>query len=133
MGTIVHQKVIEAKSGAGQGELTVETDWHKADGSTLLHERTQFVFRADGTSRTIDRITTLTALGERVVFNDNKEGVLGLRVARGLEQPATQPDVFTDASERPPPPRCWTTQGHGADQQEDSRETPSGAHVAAGH
>ena len=101
MGTIVHQKVIEAKSGAGQGELTVETDWHKADGSTLLHERTQFVFRADGTSRTIDRITTLTALGERVVFNDNKEGVLGLRVARGLEQPSTQPETFTDASGRP--------------------------------
>ena len=101
MGTIVHQKVIEAKSGAGQGELTVETDWHKADGSTLLHERTQFVFRADGTSRTIDRITTLTALGERVVFKDNKEGVLGLRVARGLEQSATQPETFTDASGRP--------------------------------
>ncbi len=57
-----------------------------------------FVFRADGTSRTIDRITTLTALGERVVFNDNKEGVIGMRVTRALEQPATQPDVFTDAS-----------------------------------
>ena len=98
MGTIVHQKIVDAKSGAGQGELTVESEWHKPDGSTLLRERTRFVFRADGTSRTIDRITTLTALGERVVFNDNKEGVIGMRVTRALEQPATQPDVFTDAS-----------------------------------
>ena len=44
------------------------------------------------------RVTTLTALGERVVFNDNKEGVIGMRVTRALEQPAAQPDVFTDAS-----------------------------------
>jgi hypothetical protein len=98
MGTIVHQTIVDAKSGEGQGELTVESEWHKPDGSTLLKERTRFVFRADGTSRTIDRITTLTALGERVVFNDNKEGVIGMRVTRALEQPATQPDVFTDAS-----------------------------------
>ncbi len=98
MGTIVHQKVVDAKGGAGQGELTVETEWHKPDGSTLLQERTSFVFRADGTSRTIDRITTLTALAERVVFKDNKEGVIGMRVTRALEQPATQAEKFTDAS-----------------------------------
>ena len=49
----------------------------------------------------VDRITTLTALGEAVSFTDNKEGVLGLRVARGLEQPSKTPEVFTDASGRP--------------------------------
>ena len=48
MGTIVHRRIVEAKSGAGQGELTVESEWQKPDGSTLLRERTQFVFRADG-------------------------------------------------------------------------------------
>ena len=100
MGTIVHQRIVEASGGQGQGRLTVESDWHKPDGSALIHERTQFVFRADAGSRTIDRITTLTAAGERVVFNDNKEGTIGLRVARSLEQPSTQPDVFTDASGR---------------------------------
>jgi len=100
VGVIVHQRIVDARSGQGQGTLTVECDWHKPDGSTLVHERTQYVFRADGQSRTIDRITTLSAAGERVVFNDNKEGVIGLRVARGLEQPATQPEVFTDSSGR---------------------------------
>ena len=100
MGTIVHQKVVEAKSGSGQGSLTVESEWKKPDGSTLLKERTEFVFRADGTSRTIDRVTTLTALGEKVVFNDNKEGVIGMRVARQLEQPDLKAEKFTDAAGR---------------------------------
>jgi hypothetical protein len=100
MGTIVHRKIVDVKSGEGQGELTVETEWQKPDGVALLRERTQFVFRADGQSRTVDRITTLTALGEPVVFTDNKEGVLGLRVARALEHPTTQPDLFTDANGR---------------------------------
>jgi hypothetical protein len=101
MGTIVHQKIVEAKSGTGQGSLIVESDWRKPDGSVLLHERTEFVFRADATSRTVDRITTLTAQGEQVVFNDNKEGVLGMRVARGLEQPSQQADVYLDANGKP--------------------------------
>jgi len=98
MGVIVHQKIVDAKGGQGQGTLTVESDWKKADGTTLLHERTQYVFHAAAQSRTIDRITTLTALNERVVFNDNKEGVIGMRVARGLEQPSTQPETYTDSS-----------------------------------
>jgi hypothetical protein len=37
------------------------------------------------------------------VFGDTKEGMLGLRVARALEQPADRPEVFTDASGKPTP------------------------------
>ena len=32
---------------------------------------------------------------------DNKEGVLGLRVARALEHPSDKPEVFTDAAGKP--------------------------------
>jgi len=110
-GTIVHRKIVEAKSGSGQGTLTVESDWNKPDGTTLLKERTEYVFRGDGTSRTIDRITTLTAQGERVVFNDNKEGVIGLRVARGLEQPGQQADIFLDANGKPTPTKVVDNTG----------------------
>jgi hypothetical protein len=101
MGTILHRKVVEAKSGGDAGELTVETEWVKPDGKPLLHERTRFVFRGTADSRTIDRTTTLTALDERVVFKDNKEAFIGMRVARGLEQPDPKPDIFTDASGKP--------------------------------
>ena len=98
MGTIVHKRIAETKNGADQGELAVEMDWLQPDGKALLRETTRFIFRGSGESRDIDRITTLSALDQRVVFKDNKEGTIGLRVARQLEQPADNPEVFTDSS-----------------------------------
>jgi len=98
MGTILHRRIVEAKSGADQGELTVEMDWVGPDKKPLLREQTRFVFRGNADSRTIDRITTLTAVDQTVTFHDIKEGFFGMRVARGLEQPADKPEVFTDAS-----------------------------------
>jgi hypothetical protein len=103
MGTIYHQRIVSAKSGATEGELTVETAWMAHDNKQLLKETTRFVFRGGADSRTIDRITTLTALDTRVVFKDNKEAFFGMRVARGLEQPADKPEVFTDASGKATP------------------------------
>ncbi len=99
MGTIVHQRIVTAKGGE-RGELVTESDWVLHDGTTLLHERTSYVFSGDATSRTIDRATTLTALDTRVTFDDAKDGMLGLRVARQLELPSTKPEVFTDISGR---------------------------------
>jgi hypothetical protein len=101
MGTILHRRVVAAKSGTDAGELSVETEWVKPGGQPLLREQTRFVFRGTADSRTIDRTTTLTALGERVVFKDNKEAFFGMRVARGLEQPDDKPEIFTDASGKP--------------------------------
>jgi hypothetical protein len=98
MGTILHKRVIEAKGGADHGDLAVEMSWVTHDGTPLLRETTRFVFRGAGDMRSIDRITTLTALDKPVVFRDNKEGSLGMRVARELEQPADKPELFTDAN-----------------------------------
>ena len=100
MGTIHHRRIVDAKSGFARGELTVETDWTDGIGKVLLRELTHFVFRGTGDARSIDRMTTLTAL-HRVVFRDNKEGMLGMRVARPLEQPTERPDIFTDSSGQP--------------------------------
>src|SRR5687768_8345026 len=98
MGTIVHRRVVESKSGLDRGELIVESEWVTPNDTPLLRERTHYVFRAGAGQRNIERNTTLTALDQKVVFKDNKEGSLGLRVTRALEQPATKPEVFTDAS-----------------------------------
>jgi hypothetical protein len=103
MGTIYHRKIVDTKSGPTQGELTVETAWMTPDTKQLIKETTRFVFRGGADSRTIDRITTLTALDQKVVFKDNKEAFFGMRVARGLEQPADKPEVFTDASGKATP------------------------------
>ena len=99
MGTIVHRRIVSAKSGP-RGELVTESDWMLHDGKTLLHERTAYTFAGDATSRVIDRTTTLTALDQRVTFEDAKDGMLGMRVARQLELPSTKPEVFTDISGR---------------------------------
>jgi len=101
MGTIHQRSIVAAKSGSKQGELEVETDWMTADHEVVLKERTRFVFRGGPSFRSVDRMTTLQALAEKVVFHDDKEGLLGLRVARALEAPSDKAEVFTDAGGRP--------------------------------
>ena len=100
MGTIVHRRIVSATSGADRGELVTESDWVLPGGKTLMRERTRFFFSGDADSRTIERIATLTALDARVVFADAKDGMLGMRVARQLEQPSNEPLVFADAAGR---------------------------------
>jgi hypothetical protein len=101
MGTIRHRAITRAAGGAGEGDLEVDSDWLMPDGSVVLREHTHYVFRAGPDWRSIDRITNLQAGDRRVSFTDNKEGVLGLRVARALEEPTDKPEVFTDAQGRP--------------------------------
>jgi hypothetical protein len=100
MGRIRHRRIVSAKGGKDRGELVVESDWVTADGRTPLRETTRYLFGAGPDWRSVDRITTLTAGDQPVSFNDNKEGVLGLRVARALEHPSKTPEVFTDAQGR---------------------------------
>lgn len=97
-GTIVHRAIKSAKSGPDKGELQVTEDWVTPDGKPLLREDTTYVFRAAPGLRAIDRITMLTALDQKVVFRDSKEGMIGIRVARALEQPSDKAEIFTDAS-----------------------------------
>jgi hypothetical protein len=100
MGTILHRRIVSAKSGRDRGELVTESDWVLPGGKTLLRERTQFFFSGGAGLRTIERIATLTALDTRVVFADAKDGMLGMRVARQLEQPSNEPLAFTDIAGR---------------------------------
>jgi len=101
MGNIRHRAITLAKGGPDQGELETEADWITGKEQLILKEHTRFVFRGGPNFRSIDRITALQALGEKVAFNDDKEGVLGMRVARALEAPSDKPEVFIDASGRP--------------------------------
>lgn len=98
MGTIRHRSIASEKSGAEQGQLEIDADWLTHDKKVLLKEHTQFVFRGGPNFRGIDRITTLQAQNEKIVFADAKDGMLGLRVTRSLEMPSEMEKVFTDAS-----------------------------------
>ena len=89
-GTIRHRAVKSVASGE-QGVLEVAMEWLTPDGIALLREDTTFVFSGTSTTRTVDRIATLTALDADVSFTDDKEGMLGLRVANELESPDSKP------------------------------------------
>ncbi len=97
-GTIRHSSVDRMTNGNDKGELEVSSEWQKPDGTPMVREKTVFIFSGEGGTRVIDRITTLTALQEDVLFKDNKEGLIAIRVARELEHPTDKPEVFTDAS-----------------------------------
>jgi len=96
-GTIRHRNVDKMTSGDDKAELAVSAEWQKPDGIPLMLENTRYTFSGEGDNRIIDRITTLTALQEDILFKDNKEGLIAIRVARELEHPSTSAEIFTDA------------------------------------
>jgi len=102
-GTIKHVAVKSAKSNKDKAELVVLKDWQAPDGKTLIKETTKYIFTQKGSQRAIEMTTQLTAQDQEVSLSDNKEGLLGIRVARELEHPSNTPEIFTDAAGNPTP------------------------------
>ena len=100
MGTIHHQKIVSSKSGHDRGDLVVQSVWTAGDNHDVLEETTHYVFSRSQNTRSIDEIVTLRAL-RKVVFHDDKEGLLGIRVAHFLESANEKGGTFTDASGHP--------------------------------
>ncbi len=94
-GSIKFREIV--KTDPKTGTLITRSDWVNNDGEVLLHEKSTFVFSEENGIRTIDRTTELTAQRE-VTFTENKEGLLGLRMDRAFEEPATEPGRFLDAN-----------------------------------
>lgn len=97
-GTVVHKAVTRHESGKGKAALGVKADWVTGKGETVLQEETTFSFEAREGVRVIDRMTTLRPTAGKVTFTDNKEGMLGLRVIRALEDPNEKSGEFRDAA-----------------------------------
>jgi hypothetical protein len=100
MGSILQTKIVTTKSGSDQGELIVKSIWISGERKQIIEQTTRYVFQRRLHARGIDQEVTLKAL-DRVVFHDDKEGVLGMRVAHWLESPDEQGGVFMDANGRP--------------------------------
>jgi hypothetical protein len=97
-GTIKHVSVNKMTADDDKAELEVTMNWQKPDGTSLLREDTKYIFTKEGEQLAIEFLTKLTSLKEDVSFTDNKEGLLGIRVARELEHPSDEPQKFTDAN-----------------------------------
>ncbi len=102
-GTIRHREILDMREEGSEAHLTVSADWLRPGGSPLLSEKTTFRFCATAGVRIIDRTSVLTAVQEDVLFQDNKEGLMAIRVARGLEHPSEHPEILTDAKGHPQP------------------------------
>ena len=97
-GTIKHVSVNKMTANDNKAELEVTTHWQKPDGTVLIKEDTKYIFTKNGDELAIELIAKLTSLKEDVSFKDNKEGLLGIRLARELEHPSDKPEKFTDAN-----------------------------------
>ena len=101
-GRVLHRGVKRAESREAIGVLEIAADWQvpTEDGNwhTILQEKTIYEFSGDENTRTIDRITQLTAQEDDVIFSDNKEGLFAIRVDRAFTYPSTKPSIFTDAN-----------------------------------
>jgi hypothetical protein len=100
-GAIHHDRIVAAKSGRDSGELVTESTWTTAAGDNILAQTTRYVFSRTAVggvpARAIEMTVTLKALAP-VVFHDDKEGLLGIRVAHFLESPTEKGGVFLDAN-----------------------------------
>ncbi len=100
MGAILQTKIVSTRSGSDRGELVIDSVWVTGQGQQILDQTTRYIFSRRPHERVVDQIITLKAL-DRAVFNDDKEGVLGIRVAHWLESPDEKGAVFLDANGHP--------------------------------
>ncbi|SRR5579871_407788 len=77
-------KIDEVKSGK-TGKIAATMTWSALDGTKLVRENREMRFSGDSKLRVIDLDITLTAL-TNVKFGDAKDGVLGIRLARSLQE-----------------------------------------------
>lgn len=93
-GSIKFRKIV--KEDPSKGMLVTSSDWVDSQNNVLLSEEATFVFAEDKNTRSIVRITRLTAR-QQVTFEENKEGLIGLRVDRSFEEPSQKAEQFLDA------------------------------------
>ncbi len=87
-GEIKHLSIESMEEENEEAVLLTRESWIDPEGTELLAEITEYHFIAIDSLRIIDRLTTLKAGSSPVYFDDTKEGMFGIRVARQLELPS---------------------------------------------
>jgi hypothetical protein len=95
-GNIRLERII-SKKGGKTGRIEYSAKWVDHSEKELLKETTRLDFSEQDGVWIVDRTTTLNAIVP-VLFRDNKEGMLGLRVAHELQIPSMETKKFTDAN-----------------------------------
>lgn len=96
-GRIMHTRTVCAQGLSDRATLITTSIWRSYDQKqSLLEEMTTHVFSSTGGLLQYDRSTELRAL-QTVQFEDRKDALLGLRVARPLELQCAWADPFVEA------------------------------------
>jgi hypothetical protein len=97
-GRIVHTRTVCAQGLPDRATLITTSRWQSYDGSeALLEELTTHVFTRQENWLIYDRTTELRAL-QPVQFKEQKDALLGIRVARALELPNEWVDPFVESN-----------------------------------
>ena len=85
LGQIVHEKFLEVKGGADQGTIRAKNRWVLDEGGEVLctDERTIRI-HGGGPARILDFDITISAGAKDVVFGDDKDGAMAIRVAETM-------------------------------------------------
>jgi hypothetical protein len=113
VGHIFVTKINKITGGSKKGEIVETSEWKQHDGKAVLTENRTMTFYSGGPNRMVDFDITLTAL-DNVTFADAKDGVFGIRVASGLEEPGPKSPkepkrtgVMTNAEGLKTEAECW--------------------------
>ncbi len=97
-GAIVHQNVDSIKVINDAASLQVSKLWLSPRSEPLLSEQCIYKFNISKEGQIIITIRVRLQALRDLSFDDNKEGLLAIRVARELEQPYLQKTTFTNAN-----------------------------------
>ena len=92
--------VLRSIESAEGDRMVTLSDWVDHEGHVLLTEKTVYTFGGSRDERFIIRSAELTAV-DTVRFDEDKEGMLGLRVDRAFQQPSDAPVRYLDADAQP--------------------------------
>jgi hypothetical protein len=85
-GKIVHDRLLEAKSGADAGVVRASHQWIAPDGAVVCTDEWTFrVYARPANERVFDFDVTLKAGARDVVFGDTKEGSMAMRIAESMK------------------------------------------------
>jgi hypothetical protein len=85
-GSIVVKKIDKIESGKKQGYIDATMEWLDPNGKAIMTENRRMTFYSGVPSREFDLDIKLTPI-IAIKFGDAKDGVLGIRLAAGLEEP----------------------------------------------
>jgi hypothetical protein len=104
---IVHKRFAKAECDGETVLLVTENDWIGNDDQILCRDVRTLRFAAEKDRRLIDFDITITAVQDKVVFGDTKEGSFGIRVPEAIAVETGKGGLFVNAEGKLGEQEAW--------------------------